>query len=109
MLFRSFKEGEVLSQSPGSRGFRPAGEGVAFLAPHQFCHDEFPIAGGAGGFVARGDEVIGLSLVAGVEGLLLLGLEILDVVGALTTPKDPVALFHLDSHGFEDDRRPETP
>ncbi len=58
--------------------------------------------------VARGDEPAGLSLLAGVEGLLFLGLEILDVVGAPTTKKDPVALFHLDSHGFESTSRTET-
>jgi len=60
--------------------------------------------------VARGDEPVGLSLFAGVEGLLFLGFEILDIVGAPTpTPtKDLVALFHLDSHGFEPASRTET-
>lgn len=36
-------------------------------------------------------------------------LKILDVVGAPTTAKDPVALLHLDSHGFKYDSRTETP
>jgi hypothetical protein len=58
--------------------------------------------------VARGDKPAGLSLFAGVEGLLFLGVEILDVVGAPTTKKDPVALFDLDSPGFESTSRTET-
>lgn len=58
--------------------------------------------------VGRGDEPVGLSLFASVEGLLFLGVEILDVVDAPTTKKDPVALFHLNSHGFESTSRTET-
>jgi hypothetical protein len=64
--------------------------------------------GGGVGFVARGDKAVGLSLVARVEGLLLLGFEVLDVVGAPTTAEDPVSLLHLDSHGFEYGPRSET-
>ena len=72
----------------------PAAAGLTLFGPHQFRHHVFPIAGGGGGipglpvdagqleaeggggvrFVARGDEPVGLGLVAGVQGLLLLGL-----------------------------------
>ena len=106
----------------------PTVAGVALLGPLEFAHDKFPVAVGGGGipgllvdsgqleaeggsgvrFVACGDEPVGLSLFAGVEGLLFLGLEILDIVGAPTPTKDPVALFHLDSHGFEPASRTET-
>lgn len=90
------REGTVLD------GRVPTVAGVALLGSHEFAHDEFPVAGGCGGIpgllvdagqleaeggggvrlVARGDEPVGLSLFAGVEGLLFLGFEILDIVGA---------------------------
>ena len=96
LLGLGFDDGQLPQRREGSvlDGRVPAVAGVALLGPHQFSHDELPIAGGGGGipgfpvdageleaeggsgvrFVACGDKAVGLGLVAGVQGLLLLGL-----------------------------------
>jgi len=82
-------------------GRHPAVLRVAGLQLDDLVHDRLPgalggggVAGlpadpgeveaegrGDGGLVEGGDLAMGLGLVAGLEGLLLLGLEVLDVVG----------------------------
>jgi sulfite reductase beta subunit-like hemoprotein len=49
-------------------------------------------------FVAGGHEAIGLGFVAGAEGFLLAGLEVLTVVGAPIPSEDAVTVVHAIVH-----------
>ena len=96
VLGLGFDDGQLAQRREGPvlAGRVPAGAGVALLGPHELAHDELPIASGGGGIpglpvdagqleaeggggfrlIASRDEAVGLGLVAGVEGLLFLGL-----------------------------------
>ena len=99
-------------------GGEPAGLRVAGPELGDFVHDVLPRSLGGGriaglpihphqmqaergrvlGFVFGGDEAVGFLLVAGFEGGLLFGDEVLAIEGAPVAAEYPVTAFHVSVH-----------